>query len=407
MKTKDIPVIAKELTAKMAVDGFSQETVEVTRWITGLFQKYCDDNGYDEAEIPVAVEFFKERFCLDYYAQLLSVQTVIRKPLLNLFEFEESGNYLHFHPKSRNTTTPVEFKDVFMAYRDNVNQRSLAYTTKSRKIWEFSRHLEYLACHGIKKTKDIEMHHVFDYFSELNKKYSHQTLASTAAVIREIYDWMYDRGDISFSGKAALPYIRRDIRDKVLSYYSKEEINQLLSCIDTETAYGKFTYAVICIIAHLGLRAGDVIRLRFSDIDWNKNQLHIIQHKTGIPLSLPLVDEVKFPLLDYIKNARPESVDADYIFISINAPHRKYKVTGTIHRVITQSMEIAGIQYEGRHHGPHALRHSLATGLMNDNVPISAIANILGHGTTQATEMYLTVDETHSKELTLEVPHEC
>ena len=127
---------------------------------------------------------------------MLSVQTVIRKPLLNLFEFEESGNYLHFHPKSRNTTTPVEFKDVFMAYRDNVNQRSLAYTTKSRKIWEFSRHLEYLACHGIKKTKDIEMHHVFDYFSELNKKYSHQTLSSAAAVIREIYDLMYYRGDL-------------------------------------------------------------------------------------------------------------------------------------------------------------------------------------------------------------------
>ena len=137
MKTKDIPAIAAELMAKMAVDGFSQETVEVTRWITGLFQKYCDDNGYDEAEIPVAVEFFKERFCLDYYAQLLSVQTVIRKPLLNLFEFEESGNYLHFHPKSRNTTTPVEFKDVFMAYRDNVNQRSLAYTTKSRNTQAF------------------------------------------------------------------------------------------------------------------------------------------------------------------------------------------------------------------------------------------------------------------------------
>ena len=74
MKTKDIPVIAKELTAKMAVDGFSQETIETTRWVTGLFQKYCDDKGYDEADIPVAVEFFKERFCLDYYSQLLSVQ---------------------------------------------------------------------------------------------------------------------------------------------------------------------------------------------------------------------------------------------------------------------------------------------------------------------------------------------
>ena len=59
MKTKDIPAIAAELMAKMAVDGFSQETIETTRWVTGLFQKYCDDKGYDEADIPVAVEFLK------------------------------------------------------------------------------------------------------------------------------------------------------------------------------------------------------------------------------------------------------------------------------------------------------------------------------------------------------------
>jgi site-specific recombinase XerD len=67
-------------------------------------------------------------------------------------------------------------------------------------------------------------------------------------------------------------------------------------------------------------------------------------------------------------------------------------------------MEMAGIQYEGRHHGPHALRHSLATSLMNENVPLSAISNIMGHSSTRTTEIYLTVDETNLKELSLEVP---
>ena len=69
-------------------------------------------------------------------------------------------------------------------------------------------------------------------------------------------------------------------------------------------------------------------------------------------------------------------------------------------------MKIAGIEFEGRHHGPHALRHSLATSLMNENVPLSSISSILGHKSTKATEVYLTVDETHLKELSLEVPHE-
>ena len=68
-------------------------------------------------------------------------------------------------------------------------------------------------------------------------------------------------------------------------------------------------------------------------------------------------------------------------------------------------METAGINYEGRHHGPHALRHSMATNMMSENVPISVIVNILGHSSTKTKEFYLTVDETHLKERSLEVPH--
>ena len=74
-------------------------------------------------------------------------------------------------------------------------------------------------------------------------------------------------------------------------------------------------------------------------------------------------------------------------------------------RMVEKCMQTAGIRYEGRHHGPHSLRHSLATNLLSENVPISAIANIMGHSSTRTTETYLTVDETHLKEISLEVPN--
>jgi site-specific recombinase XerD len=67
-------------------------------------------------------------------------------------------------------------------------------------------------------------------------------------------------------------------------------------------------------------------------------------------------------------------------------------------------MSKAGIDVKDRHHGPHALRHSLATGLMQKNVPLSAISNILGHSNTRTTEVYLAVDTSHLAELSLEVP---
>ena len=68
-------------------------------------------------------------------------------------------------------------------------------------------------------------------------------------------------------------------------------------------------------------------------------------------------------------------------------------------------MTLAGLDFSARHHGPHALRHSLATNLMNNNVPISAISSLLGHTSTITTEIYLTVDEKNLKNLSLEVPN--
>ena len=68
-------------------------------------------------------------------------------------------------------------------------------------------------------------------------------------------------------------------------------------------------------------------------------------------------------------------------------------------------IEKSGIDSGGRHRGPHALRHSLATNLMSGDVPVSGISDILGHTSTLTTEIYLTIDEKHLKEVSLEVPN--
>ncbi len=79
--------------------------------------------------------------------------------------------------------------------------------------------------------------------------------------------------------------------------------------------------------------------------------------------------------------------------------------SSSIFRFVSRAMEIAGINHEGKHHGPHSLRHSLATNMINNNVPISAISQVLGHTNTVTTEIYITKDTTHLRELSVEIPH--
>ena len=110
-------------------------------------------------------------------------------------------------------------------------------------------------------------------------------------------------------------------------------------------------------------------------------------------------------MLDYIKNGRPKCEEKEYIFITLYAPFTRFKSTTGIFRMVEGAMKKAGINYSNKHHGPHALRHSLATTMINNNVPISSISQILGHNNIKTTEIYITKDTTHLRELTLEVPN--
>ena len=404
MKTKDLPAVTSALIEKMRSDGYSQARLEDTTWILEHFGRYCSKQGIEVITVPVAVEFVRESFGFDYYNTTSRFQTVLRRPLLILFEFHEFGSYKKTHQRGSTTQIPLIYEAVYREFVDHVNCMPIGLKTRERKIWSFTKYLEYLEKSGITELSQIRHDTVHEYIASLDS-YAPATLRVTRTNLREAYDWMFEKRYVPFSGRQMFPLIRKDPRSKLLSYYSKDEIQQLLSCVDTQTPSGKCMYAAICLLAYLGMRVGDVIALRFCDIDWEKGTISYAQQKTGNLLTLPLLDEVKFPLIDYIRNGRHESADPEYIFVTMYAPYTRYTCTSSMFRMVEKCMQTAGIRYEGRHHGPHSLRHSLATNLLSENVPISAIANIMGHSSTRTTETYLTVDETHLKEISLEVPN--
>ncbi len=403
MKTNNLSMITDSLCAKMECDGYSQVVRDTTRWILGHFHRYCMEHKIMEIDISVAVKFLDECFGIDYYDANIPMQTVMRRPLLILFEFEECGNYKKSHQKS-GLQIPEAYEKPYLEFRDYINASPACLKHKQHKLHAFIQFCVHLDSRGISILSAIGPSHVHEYICFMKEKFSASSVATRSSMLREACDWLYDSGYTSFSGRMAIPMLRESPRQKILSYYSRKEISKMLSCIDNTTSSGKLTYSIVCLLAYLGMRVGDVIALQFQNIDWETGKINYIQQKTGGPVSLPLLDEVKYPLIDYIKNARNQSIDKDFVFVTLHAPFTRYHHTAPIFRMVADCLSAAGIEFKGRHHGPHALRHSLATGLMEENVPISAISGILGHSNTKTTETYLTVSETHLKEFSLEVP---
>lgn len=195
----------------------------------------------------------------------------------------------------------------------------------------------------------------------------------------------------------------RSVRQpKIPSVYSREEVERLIGATDRGNPQGKRDYAMILLAARYGLRVSDIIGLRHCNLNWGNNQIVLLQQKTGKKIVLPLSEEVGNAIIEYLKFGRPD-IDEPYVFITAIAPYGKLTSSG-MHRTITDHMRRADIGYKERKHGPHALRHSLASNLLSSNEPVPVISEILGHSSTESTMCYLRVDFNQLKQCALEVP---
>jgi len=406
MDTKSFINFIPKYFKRLEDDGFSKDAVDVCQWIINHFKKYCLVNQIEQIDMQAVEKFYLNQYDIDIYNLACIRQGTLRKPLLTFMELYETDTYYKNHQKETMYQLTDIYSSIILMYQtEYLCKSNLARTTQQGYIVRLKDFLVYLESERIFDINQLKIVDISNYFNSLKESYSDSTLRTTKGNLRIILDWMYDKKLVSFSGRVAIPELKNADRNRVLSSYSIEEIKKMLNCLNTKTPSGKEMYLVISLATYLGLRAYDIVNLRFDQINWEKNQIHIIQHKTKRMLILPLCDEVKFPLIDYIKDGRHKSRDEDYILTTFKAPYTKFSSSTSIYRIVTEVMDIAGIDYSEKHHGPHALRHSLATNMINSNAPISAISSILGHSSTRVTDIYITKDITHLRELTLDVPY--
>ena len=260
----------------------------------------------------------------------------------------------------------------------------------------------------MKKKMDLitlDIKNVIDYAQIKYSNYSAKTKSTYKGILKKFLNWLFENKNITFSGNEVFPIIIQNNRSTIIPKgYSNDEIKLILESIDNSTKIGKLKYLILNILAYYGMRLVDIANLKFENIDFENNCISIVQHKTKKSLYLPLIDEVKYALIDYIENSRPESEDKEHIILTHKAPYTTYN-RASIYKLISPTIKKSCTSIDERETGGRILRHSLATNMINNNVPISAISNVLGHSSTKTTNIYITKDTTHLRELTLEVPN--
>ncbi|KFF14093.1 hypothetical protein IW15_01190 [Chryseobacterium soli] len=224
-----------------------------------------------------------------------------------------------------------------------------------------------------------------------------------AIILRALLRNLFSQKVISYNTAHILDGIKVRKTIKLTSHYSLEEVLCIESSVDRKYQTGKRDYAMILLATRLGLRSSDIIFLEFSNIDWDNNLILFEQYKTKDKLELPLSIDVGEAIIDYIKNGRPKS-DSKFIFLRCNAPYVTM-TEGGLNVIINKYFRKANIDYSKKKHGPHSLRHSLATNLLNNGTPLPIISETLGHQSSETTMRYLHVSIPALLKCTLDVPN--
>ncbi|MEO6277354.1 tyrosine-type recombinase/integrase [Roseateles sp.] len=195
-------------------------------------------------------------------------------------------------------------------------------------------------------------------------------------------------GDIHADLHASVPTVANWSMAGIPRSISACQVHSLLAQCERRTATGRRDYAVLLLLARLGLRAGEVVELTLDDLDWDAGAIHIRGPAQRCD-RLPMPADVGAALVDYLRHGRP-ACHVRNVFIRSRAPQRGLRGPSAVSCIVFRALRRAGIESPCK--GAHLLRHSLATQMLGNGASLNEIGEILRHRNPQTTTIYAKVD---------------
>ena len=374
-----LDAFASSLSAK----GYARSSIRAQVLLAAGFSQWLKQEGIElhrisSQHLPQYLRFRarRRRPCLGDHAALAHLIECLR--LVGVIPSEKK-------PVCRATAA----ERCVQAYEQHLrNTRGLATATIANYVLFVRRFLQHRFGDGPVALPCLSARDVVEFVQRQAAGMQAKRAKLMTTALRSFFRYVRYCGGGTLDLAAAVPAVANWSMTSIPRAISPDQVHQLLTSFDRSTAEGRRDYAIVLLLARLGLRAGEVAFLDLDDIDWNTATLHV-RAKGGMPHELPLSYEVGEAIADYLRHSRP-SGNSRRVFLRIRAPVRGFRDGRAVGWVVRRSLQRTGMKTAS--FGAHQFRHGLATEMVRRNTPLSEIGEVLGHRHPDTTRIYAKVD---------------
>ena len=396
MSAKPLSEAVSQLEDWLVSRGQSANTVSHYHYIFQVFLGWFRSFHEEYYSEELMEQCLREHYGITDSRKILSRRQHYKKRVLRasqLLRDAASGKNLedrYLPPKSLLKTET--YNDVLTDFRDHLEKCGRRGTTIKNYLHYAGRFLDFSEQRNLLRFSDFSVQSVQDYAQSLSgcRKV---TVRGMLRALRIFLRFLYANGYLEKDLSQFIDKVSVREQTSLPSVWTKEEVLKLLAAIDRGNPSGKRDYAMILLAARLGLRVGDINNLKFENIDWEKELIVFTQNKMHHETQLPLLRDVGWAIIDYVKNGRPE-IDSPYIFLTHIPPYKNLAPENHHHAMIKKYLMMTDIPNQPKKvkRGMHSLRHTLANRLQENRETLHTVSSVMGHSSPDSASYYIKAD---------------
>ncbi|MBC8426608.1 site-specific integrase [bacterium] len=375
-------------------EGYTASTVRSYLWAAGNFGRWLAANGHgaDDVDEQIVGDYLDER---RLEGKLHRSQRRAAHHVLD--HLREKGVV----PKLEPAVVESPIDRLLVRYERHLRvERGLSEATVVNYRPSIHRFLVERFGDEPLRLRELRPADVSRFLVRQARTLSHGRARVMTAALRSLFRFLLQNGEIELDLAASVLSVAGWRQGSVPKYLTPKEVERLLEACDQNTGSGRRNYAILLLLARLGLRAGEVVALELDDIDWRTGEI-MVPGKGNRREGVPLPSDVGEALAAYLRQDRP-SCATRRVFIRTRAPHRGLANPSTVSTLVRRALEQADLHPPTQ--GAHLLRHSLATRLLREGASMAEIGQLLRHRSPSTTEIYAKVDFDGLRSLALPWP---
>lgn len=371
----------RELTDKLLQElknlGYSDATCSNYFRRLRPIQTFMSENGIEQYTPSVGNDYLSDYFSKHHPCRELV--RAIKAAVARLNDCAEGQPYRISHSSRKAATIPSLFVKEWKEFLSLCRNQKNSDRTLRRKEHALAVFLCKCEKNGVADLRDLTPEIVMLCTFDATDRWQWY-------IVRDFLKFLAMTNCTEADLSTFVPRLSREF--KLPSTYTVDEIKTLESSVDRSSDVGKRDFAIIVLASRYGIRGGDIAAMDVSNLDFAQETICFVTEKTHEYMKFPMVSDVKNALQDHLKTA---NIHDGPLFRRILPPFSP--LTGaSVSRIISDHMRKAGIDCNGKKHGPQSLRSSMASSMVNDGVPYEAVRKVLGHNSSNAIKHYAKVD---------------